>query len=76
MTITYQTPGFKADEVHKRYVRYADYLGKGVYKVILTRSNGATIQEAFAEGYEIQEDVRQAADKLKGQAFGYVEWPL
>lgn len=74
MKIHWQAKGYKPENVTKRYVRFTV---NGLFRFCeIGLDCRYDIRQGVVASYELPEDVRIAAIAQKGQAFGYVEWPI
>jgi len=73
MKVTYQSKNYAPEKILRRYVR------RGVdgeyWFCEVGQDRRYDLRQGTVEATEIAEDVRKKADELKGQYFGYVEWP-
>lgn len=71
MKATYTAEGYSPDKVTGRYVRRSG----DIYRFCEVGSDTRfDIRQGEVAGFELPDDVRFAADALRAQAFGYVEW--
>lgn len=73
MQVTYTSRDYDPSHTYRRYVR-KDWNGE--YRWCETDDRGYDARQGIVTGGELPGSVRAAADRMLGQAFGYVEWPL
>lgn len=78
MKITYQSKSYSAENVAMRYVRAARQGedSKGSYFFCEVNKKNLNIRTGYVTAEEVPADVRTKADKLQGQCFSFVDWPL
>lgn len=73
MKITYQSRGYAPADVFRRYVRA---YGTSLYSFSEAGTTGLTIRSGIVSADEVPKAIRKEVDRLKGQAFSWVDWPL
>lgn len=77
MIVTYQSPKYAPQLVRARYVRACLHGEASQWRWCEVGENPAfDLRQGSAETSEIPQDVRQKAEKQRGRAWSYVDWPI
>lgn len=73
MKVTYQSSNYAPEKILRRYVRRSS---DGYQFCEVGQDRRYDLRQGTVEADEIPEAIRIKADALKGQYFGYVDWPI
>lgn len=74
ITVTFTAPQYSPNKVRRRYVR-AEVAFDGYRWCEVGDDKRYDIRQGTCDTADLPDDVRRAADALRGQTFAYVDWP-
>lgn len=76
MKTIYQSANYAPDQVRQRYVKPSPFTPGEFIFCEVGDDRRFDLRQGTVDHSELPEDVRSAAEAQRGQAFGYVVWPL
>lgn len=75
MEVKYTSKHYDPARVRGRFVR-RNAVGVGYSWCEVDRQSRYDLRQGTANASDLPDDIRKAADDLRQQYFGYVEWPI
>lgn len=75
MEVTYRAKSYRPEAIRVRYVR-ANVKGGDYSWCEVGDDRRYDLRQGLVDAHELPDDIRRAADRLRGTSPGYVEWPF